>query len=200
MDSVNGSDWPDDALSNERIFMPVKHELSDRWAKKYGENRKLEKSILHFDAHQNPRIWPTNKMKRSSNVTKYDELSISTLKTLGIMGKKENRDRLKIFSLFFKISTLFSLIKITPKGRKPSPNTQVLELQYSGYEMQFIVKRYLHFWQFYDILKIIFENLSLIMGHPDMIIRGLHDRWIEFMQQKFPKMSYFSVPGQFSNF
>ena len=70
--SFHVSGWPDDALSNECIFMSVWRKTSNTITKKYA---KVEKSILDFHAHQNPRIWPKNKMKTCSNVTKYDKLS-----------------------------------------------------------------------------------------------------------------------------
>ena len=83
--SVHIFDLPNDSLSNEGIFISVWRNISNRMTEKYGE---VEKSILHFDAHQNPRILQGNRMKRYSNGTKYDKLSIQALKTPSVMEKK----------------------------------------------------------------------------------------------------------------
>ena len=66
--SLHGVDWPIDALSNECMFRPVWCNMSNRMKHKVWI---VEKWILDFHAHQNPRIWPESRMKRYSNVRKY---------------------------------------------------------------------------------------------------------------------------------
>ena len=73
---------------------------------------KSEKSIFRFHAHENPRIWPDNKIKRYWNVAKYDEKPIKSLKTMSVMEKKKVPDYRKILTKILKISTLFNLIRI----------------------------------------------------------------------------------------
>ena len=53
------------------------------------KNRKLEKSMPHFDGHQNPTNRPENRMKSYLYSETYDLKPISTSKTICVMKKKE---------------------------------------------------------------------------------------------------------------
>ena len=59
------------------------------WPMNMAKIQKVEKSIVEFNAHQNPRIWPDKGMKRYQNVLNYHEKPILTSETICVMKKKK---------------------------------------------------------------------------------------------------------------
>ena len=71
--------------------------------------QKVEKSIVEFNAHQNPRIWPDKGMKRYQNVLNYHEKPILTSETICVMKKKKFSIPRKFVSKILRISAIFNL-------------------------------------------------------------------------------------------
>ena len=76
------------------------------------------KSTVNFHAHQNPRIWPDNRMERYSNGSMYDKLSIYTLKYNWKMPRKNLAIVWTFSSKFENFSTSFNPIRISQNACK----------------------------------------------------------------------------------